>query len=93
MWIGRWRANGATPFGLKWVTKMRILGVFSSDGLVSVEDDNWRSHFDKLSNVSNLSSQRDLSFIGRAVMVNTLGASRFWHVAKILPPPHWVHDS
>jgi len=28
MWLGRWRANDATPFGLKLVSKMRILGVF-----------------------------------------------------------------
>lgn len=27
MWLGRWRANGASLFGLKWVNKLRILGV------------------------------------------------------------------
>ena len=37
MWLGRWRANGARPFGLKWVAKMRILGVFFSNGLGSLE--------------------------------------------------------
>jgi len=26
MWLGRWRSNGVSPFGLKWVNKMRILG-------------------------------------------------------------------
>ena len=29
MWLGRWRANGARPFGLKWVSKLRVLGFFS----------------------------------------------------------------
>lgn len=43
MWLGRWRGNGATPYGLKWVTKMRILGVFYSSGLVSIENENWKS--------------------------------------------------
>lgn len=28
MWLGRWRDNGATPYGLRWVNKMRILSVF-----------------------------------------------------------------
>lgn len=37
--------------------------------------------------------QRDLSFIGRSMIINVLGASRFWHVAKIVPPPRWVSDS
>ena len=40
--------------------------------------------------VLNLWSQRDLSFLGRALIVNILGAGRFWHVAKVLPPPGWV---
>ena len=32
-------------------------------------------------------SQRDLSFLGRGMFLNVLGASKFWHVAKVLPPP------
>ena len=24
MWLGKWRANGASPFGLKWVNKLKI---------------------------------------------------------------------
>ena len=92
MWLGRWRANSATPFGLKWVTKMRILGVFFSNGLLRVDNDNWKPKLDKLSSVLGLWSQRDLSFIGRAMIVNVLGASRLWHVAKILPPPSWVSE-
>lgn len=49
MWLGRWRNNSDTPYGLKWVTKMRILGVFFSNGLLSVENDNWKTKLDKLS--------------------------------------------
>lgn len=93
MWLGRWRDNGATPFGLKWVKKMRILGVYFGNGLLSVENDNWKCKLDKLQSVLNLWSSRELSFIGRSMIVNVLGASRFWHVAKILPPPKWVVDS
>ena len=92
MWLGRWRANTAAPFGLKWVSKIRILGVFFSNGLVCVDNDNWKSKLDKLSSVLGLWKQRDLSFIGRAMIVNVLGASRLWHVAKVLPPPAWVYD-
>ena len=90
MWLGRWRCNGASPFGLNWVTKLRILGVHFSNGLVSVESDNWRAKLDKLELVLNLWKQRDLSFLGRALIVNVLGASRFYHVAKIISPPNWV---
>ena len=93
MWLGQWRDNGATPYGLKWVNKMRILGVFFGNGLVSVDQDNWKPKLDKLKSVLNLWSSRELSFIGRSMILNVLGASRFWHVAKILAPPVWVVDS
>ena len=68
----------------------RILGIYFSNGLVSVESDNWRSKLDKLKNVTNLWKQRELSFLGRAMIINVLGASRFWHTAKIIIPPQWV---
>ena len=90
MWLGRWRANGASPFGLQWVNKLKILGVYFSNGLVSVDEDNWRCKLDKLKRTLGLWSQRDLSFLGRGMILNVLGASKFWHVAKVLPPPKWV---
>jgi len=71
---------------------MRILEVFFSNGLLRVDDDNRKSKLDKLSSVLGLWSQRKLSFIGRAMIVNVLGSSRLWHVAKILPPPSWVSE-
>ena len=92
MWLGRWRCRGDSPFGLKWVSKIRILGVFFSNGLVSVDDDNWNVKLNKLSSVLGLWKQRDLSFIGRSLIVNVLGASRLWHVAKVISPPSWVCD-
>ena len=42
MWFGRWRANGASRFGLKWVNKLKILGVYFSNRLVNVDEDTWR---------------------------------------------------
>ena len=66
---------------------MKILGVFFSNGLVSVDDDNWHAKLNKLSSVLGLWKQRDLSLVGRALIVNTLGASRLWHVASY-PPTH-----
>ena len=92
MWLGGWRARDDVPFGFKLVTKMKILGVYFSNGLISVDNDNWRERLDKLEKVLKLWSQRDLSFLGRAMIVNALGASRFWHTAKILIPPNWVHE-
>ena len=92
MWLGRWCSWGDSPSGLKWVTKIHILRVFFSNGLVSVDDDNWNTKLNKLSSTLGLWKQRDLSFIGRSLIVNVLGASCLWHVAKVLVPPSWVND-
>ena len=86
MWLGRWRANGASPFGLQWVNKLKILGVYFSNELVNVHEDNRRRKLDKLKRTLGMWSQRDLSFLGRSMILNVLGASKFWHVAKVLPP-------
>ena len=107
--------GGASPFGLQWVNKLKILGVYFSNGLVDVERDNWGCKLDKLQQTLGLWSQRDLSFLGRGMIwgckldklqqtlglwsqrdlsflgrgmiLNVFGASKFWHVAKVLPPP------
>ena len=91
-WLGHWRASGDSPFGLRWVNKMHILGVFFSNGLFCVDNDNWRTKFDKLSSVLGLWGQRDLLFVGRAMIVNVLGASHLWQTAKVIIPPSWVYD-
>ena len=73
MWLGRWRCNGASPFGLNWVLKLRILGVHLSNGLVSVESENWRAKLDKLELVLNLWKQRHLSFFQSCVNCKCFG--------------------
>ena len=66
----------APPPMVKWVNKMRILGVFFSNGLVSVDQDNWKSKLDQLKSVLNLWSSQELSFVGCSMILNVLRASR-----------------
>ena len=58
MWLGRWRGRGDSPFGGnqvdKLVTKIRILVVFFSTGLASVDEDNWNAMLNKLSSILGL---------------------------------------
>ena len=90
---GGWWSSTTTPFGLDWVSKIKILGVYFSNGLVDVDVDNWRTKLAKRTSVLDCWKQRDLSFIGRAIILNTLGLSRLWHVSKVLSAPTWVSDS
>lgn len=67
--------NGVIFYGFRWVNKMRIFGVFFSNGFVCVEGDNWKLKLDKFSFVFNLWSFREFFFIGRFMIINILGVS------------------
>ena len=88
MWLGAWRSRTDEPLGLTWVRKIKILGVFF--GTVSVELDNWQSKINKLEKLLNLWKSRSLSRIGKSLITNVLGLSKFLYLAKILIPPSWV---
>ena len=88
MWVGRWRFRPDQPLDIKWVRKMKILGGYFSQQ--NVERDNWSPKLAKLEKILNLWSSRELSFVGRSLIINVLGASLFWYLAKIFIVPNWV---
>ena len=90
MWLGAWRTRSDKPLGLTWVTKMKILGIWFGNGVSIVEQDNWLPRLSKLENNLNLWKSRSLSLVGKSLIINVLGASKFWFLAKILSVPHWV---
>ena len=85
MWLGAWRSRPDTPLGLSWIQKMKICGVWFSNGLVNVDPDNWLPRISKLESNINLWKCRSLSLVGKVLVINILGASKFWFLAKVLP--------
>ena len=59
-------------------------------GTVPVETDNWQPKINKLEKLLNLWKSRSLSLIGKVLVINALGWSKFLYLAKILIPPSWV---
>ena len=88
MWLGAWRSRLDEPLGLTWVKKMKVLGVVF--GVVPTEEDNWQPKINKLEKSLNLWKARSLSFPGKALIVNTLGLSKFVYLARVLTLPEWV---
>ena len=86
MWLGAWRSRGDQPLGLKWVTKMKILGVFGQD----TETDNWRPKLEKLEKHLNLWKSRSLSLVGKSLIINVLGISKLLYLSAVLCVPKWV---
>lgn len=67
---------------------MKILGVVF--GTVAVDSDNWQPRINKLEKSINLWRSRSLSMVGKSLIVNVLGLSKFFYLAKVLRPPSWV---
>ena len=88
MWLGAWRKRTDTPFNLNWVHKMKLLGIWFGD--IDTEHDNWKLKLEKLEKCLNLWKLRSLSLVGKTLIINLLGASKLWHLAKIFRIPKWV---
>ena len=67
---------------------MKIVGVFF--GTVPVVMDNWQPKLNKLEKSLGLWKARSLSLVGRSLIVNVMGLSKFLYLAKVLIPPEWV---
>lgn len=73
MWVGSWKDRDDQPYGLTWVKKMKILGVFF--GVIDVQRDNWESKLSKLDKMLSLWKSRSLSMVGKSLVINVLGVS------------------
>ena len=85
MWLGAWLSRLETPYGLTWVPKMKILGVWFSNGTTNVDPDNWLPRLSKLENNLNLWKSCSLFLVGKALIINVVGASKFWFLSKPTP--------
>ena len=90
MWVGAWKAREDQPFGLTWVKKMKILGVFF--GVIDVQRDNWEPKLSKLDKMLTMWKSRSLSMVGKSLIINVLGVSKLLYLARVLVTPRWVID-
>lgn len=66
---------------------MKVTGIWFSNEVSDVEQDNWLPHLSKLEKSLNLWKSRSLSLLGKALIVNVFGASKFWYLARIICVP------
>ena len=89
MWLGSHTGRVDKPLGLKWVTTMKVLGVYFGDNAVNA---NWDKRVTAFKKVTDLWLRRNLTVKGRVVIANTFGLSKFYYIAKILIPPSSILD-
>ena len=79
MWVGSWKARDDQPFGLTWVKKMKILGVFF--GVIDVQRDTWKPKLSKLDKMLMLWKSLSLSMVGKSLVMNVLGVSKLLYLS------------
>ena len=71
------------PVNLDWSSsKIKVLGVFI--GVGNLEEANWRPRITAVENVLASWRQRQLTFRGRALVINVLALTRVWYVASLV---------
>ena len=89
LWLGSWNGRRDPPVWLDWSSTMiKILGVFI--GVGDMEEANWRPRIAAIENVLSSWRQRQLSFRGRALVINALALSRVWCVASLVHMAAWA---
>ena len=88
MWAGSWKDRTDTPYGLQWVKDLPLLGATFNVGDYSIPT--WEPAVSKLEPRLSAWSGRQLSFQGKAVVINNLAFSQLWHLCQVFPVPPWA---
>ena len=72
---------------------IEILGVFLGKDRSIIENKNWVDRTDACVNILKRWKTRNLSFHGKALVINSLVISRLVYHASIIPVPQWVIDA
>ena len=88
LWLGVNKNNRNKPLGIKWSDEpIKVLGVFIGNNYKQVLDVNFSSKIKKLKQHINTWKQRNLSLLGRILILKTFGVSQFVYLAGLLPFP------
>ena len=86
--VGSWRSRTKLPITLNWSSSsITILGF---ELVNDVADRSWANRLAKLDTVLATWKTRQLSFHGRALVINFLGLSLFWYLCSFLVMPDQV---
>ena len=88
LWLGRNKFNISKPLGIKWSQEpIKVLGVYICTDSKKVIEANFSLRIKKLKQQINIWKQRNLSLIGKVLILKTFGISQFIYLAGLLPFP------
>ena len=88
IWLGAWKHRTDAPAGLDWVKHLPVLGAVLSASDYTVET--WEPRVVKVEKRLASWKGRNLSYQGRALIINALALSQIWHLCAVFCMPGWV---
>ena len=88
LWLGAWKHRQDAPHGIKWVKELSLLGATVSAGDYSAST--WEPPVEKLEKRLSAWKGRQLTFQGKATVINTLALSQLWHLCHVFVMPEWA---
>ena len=90
LWLGKWNNRSDDPCGFDWSkSKINILGIIF--GNYVTPEDNWGPRTKKIKCILDRWTKRNLTLIGKAVIVNTLVGSGLNYLGSVIScPREWI---
>jgi hypothetical protein len=85
LWLGAWKDRQDTPFGIKWVKELSLLGATISAGDYSGATS--EAPVAKVEKRFLSWKGRQLTFEGKATVISTLALSQIWHLCHVFTIP------
>ena len=91
MWLGSNRDKTEEYLGLKWVNKIKILGVYFSNKIsASLIEDNWQPRIDTVKQFIRNWEKRNLGLLGKICVIKTFLLSQFVYIMQSIALPEKI---
>lgn len=91
MWLGSEKDNNSSPFGLKWVKQIKILGIhFRNEAKASNIECNWKERLETTKKRIKQWSCRNLSIYGKIIVTKTFLMSPYIYLMQSIGLPEHV---
>ena len=88
LWLGVNKYNQSKPLGIKWSHEpIKVLGIYIGTDLKQVVENNFGFRIKKLKQHINIWKRRNLSLVGKVLILKSFGISQFIYLAGLLPFP------
>ena len=87
MWLGSKRGCKEKPLDVVWTDKVKVLGIVFSYDEKLAQDKNFEDNITSLKQTLSLWKNRDLTVIGKILIVKVFGLSKFNYVSSMISTP------